>query len=317
MTSYSFYPPNIQALSDTVIGSVRQHVKRDSNMFNVHEIQDQAVNATQSTAIITGAIVSNSRAQKRSIDHDQDDYRRLLRHRQSRRDIQRRYRAKLFARSVAFENSVDELKDEVTRLDQQYRRLSADSLSTTTPWNVVAEYFARFRHGFNASSTASVLPDPSPSSKQLLFLQATMSSSVMVKSGSGIPAMLELWRSISLRNDGLDVRLVRLENGPEGSFIATTKCYFTITLSMIQQEFPHLISEEGKPLPLAEKLLGQRIELPSEVRFDWDASTARMASVTGRHFQAEMLMSLLKILGNLEDVAFVLGSSCPTVDMKL
>ncbi|KUF85171.1 hypothetical protein AM588_10000827 [Phytophthora nicotianae] len=144
-----------------------------------------------------------------------------------------------------------------------------------------------------------------------------MSSSVMVKSGSGIPAMLEIWRSISLRHDGLDVRLVRLENGPEGSFIATTKCYFTISLSMIQQEFPHLISEEGKPLPLAEKLLGQRIELPSEVRFDWDASTARMASVTGRHFQAEMLMSLLKILGNLEDVAFVLGSSCPTVDMKL
>ncbi|ETN14530.1 hypothetical protein PPTG_22140 [Phytophthora nicotianae INRA-310] len=60
-----------------------------------------------------------------------------------------------------------------------------------------------------------------------------MSSSVMVKSGSGIPAMLEIWRSISLRHDGLDVRLVRLENGPEGSFIATTKCYFTITLSMI------------------------------------------------------------------------------------
>ncbi|ETP52085.1 hypothetical protein F442_02853 [Phytophthora nicotianae P10297] len=53
-----------------------------------------------------------------------------------------------------------------------------------------------------------------------------MSSSVMVKSGSGIPAMLEIWRSISLRHDGLDVRLVRLENGPEGSFIATTKCYF-------------------------------------------------------------------------------------------
>ncbi|ETI54247.1 hypothetical protein F443_02908 [Phytophthora nicotianae P1569] len=208
--------------------------------------------------------------------------------------------------------------DRVDEISNTKRSLpAADSLSTTTPWNVVAEYFARFRHGFNASSIASVLPDPSPSSKQLLFLQATMSSSVMVKSGSGIPAMLEIWRSISLRHDGLDVRLVRLENGPEGSFIATTKCYFTITLSMIQQEFPHLISEEGKPLPLAEKLLGQRIELPSGARFDWDASTARMALVTGRHFRVKMLMSLLKILGNLDDVAFVLGSSFPTVDMKL
>ncbi|ETL90940.1 hypothetical protein L917_10467 [Phytophthora nicotianae] len=322
MTSYSFYPPNVQDLSDTVIGSVRQHVKQVFKAFSVHDIHDQRTNATAFIAIAGSKMVTVSRTQKRSVNHDRDrtvpdEYRRLLLHRQSRRDIQRRYRAKLHARSVAFEKSVEQLKDEVRRLDQQYRSLSTDSLSTATPWNVVAEYFSLFRHGFNASSTASEVPEPSPSSKQLLFLQATMSSSVMVKSGSGIPALLEIWRSISLRHDGLDVRLERLENGPEGLFIATTKCCFTITLSMVQQEFPHLIDEEGKPLPLAEKLLGQQVVLLSEVRFDWDESTTRMASVTGRHFKAEMLMPLLKILGNLEDVAFVLGSSCPTVDMVL
>ncbi|ETO73029.1 hypothetical protein F444_10991 [Phytophthora nicotianae P1976] len=292
MTSYSFYPPNVQDLSDTVIGSVRQRAKQVFKAFSVHDIHDQRTNATAFIAIAGSKMVTVSRTQKRSVNHDRDrtvpdEYRRLLLHRQSRRDIQRRYRAKLHARSVAFEKSVEQLKDEVRRLDQQYRSLTSE------------------------------VPEPSPSSKQLLFLQATMSPNVMVKSGSGIPALLEIWRSISLRHDGLDVRLERLENGPEGLFIATTKCCFTITLSMIQQEFPHLIDEEGKPLPLAEKLLGQQVVLLSEVRFDWDESTTRMASVTGRHFKAEMLMPLLKILGNLEDVAFVLGSSCPAVDMVL
>ncbi|ETP42244.1 hypothetical protein F442_10830 [Phytophthora nicotianae P10297] len=289
MTSYSFYPPNIQALSDTVIGSVRQRAKQVFKAFSVHDIHDQRTNVTAFIAIAGSEMVTVSRTQKRSVNHDRDrtvpdEYRRLLLHRQSRRDIQRRYRAKLHARNPL----------------ERRRRV-----------------FSLFRHGFNASSTASEVPEPSPSSKQLLFLQATMSPNVMVKSGSGIPALLEIWRSISLRHDGLDVRLERLENGPEGLFIATTKCCFTITLSMIQQEFPHLINEEGKPLPLAEKLLGQQVVLLSEVRFDWDESTTRMASVTGRHFKAEMLMPLLKILGNLEDVAFVLGSSCPTVDMVL
>ncbi|KAF1787580.1 hypothetical protein JG687_00013634 [Phytophthora cactorum] len=311
MTSSSLYPPNIQDLSDTVISSVRQHAKRDSKVFSVHEIHSQTLNAAATNAIMA---INGQELQKTetSVDQDQEytdpvGYRRLLRRRQIRRDIQRRYRAKVHARSVAFENSVERLKDEVRRLVQQCRHLSTDPLSTTTPWNIVAEYFALFRHGFNSFSTASVVSEPSPSSKQLMFLLGTMASSVMVKSGSGIPAMLGIWRSISRRYDGLDVRLVRLENDPEGSFIATTKCYFTITQSMLLQEFPHLVTEEGKLPPLAEKLLGQQIVLPSGARFDWDESTGRMAAVTGRNFKAEMLTPLLKILGNLEDVAFVLG----------
>ncbi|KAF4032138.1 hypothetical protein GN244_ATG15988 [Phytophthora infestans] len=227
-----------------------------------------------------------SHDQENTPNSDLDDYRRLLQHRQSRRDIQRRYRAKLHARSVSFERNVERLKDEVARLDEEYRRLTANSLSSTTPWNLMAEYFSLFRDGLT-----------------------TMTPEVMVKNGSGIDAMLEIWRSISMRRDDLHVRLERLENGPGGSFIATTKCYFTITRSMLLQEFPHVVmnSDEGRPLLVVEKLLGQQIALLSEVRFDWDESTGRMTAVTGRYFKAEMLMPLLKILSNLEDVALVLG----------
>ncbi|KAI9985207.1 hypothetical protein PInf_004532 [Phytophthora infestans] len=249
-----------------------------------------------------------SHDQENTPNSDLDDYRRLLQHRQSRRDIQRRYRAKLHARSVSFERNVERLKDEVARLDEEYRCLTANSLSSTTPWNIMAEYFSLFRDGLSSSSTAAA-PEPAHSRKQLLFLQATMTPEVMVKNGSGIDAMLEIWRSISMRRDDLHVRLERLENGPGGSFIATTKCYFTITRSMLLQEFPHVVmnSDEGRPLLVVEKLLGQQIALPSEVRFDWDESTGRMTAVTGRYFKAEMLMPLLKILSNLEDVALVLG----------
>ncbi|KAF4147318.1 hypothetical protein GN958_ATG03498 [Phytophthora infestans] len=206
-----------------------------------------------------------SHDQENTPNSDLDDYRRLLQHRQSRRDIQRRYRAKLHARSVSFERNVERLKDEVARLDEEYRRLTANSLSSTTPWNLMAEYFSLFRHGLSSSSTAAA-PEPAHSRKQLLFLQATMTPEVMVKNGSGIDAMLEIWRSISM------------------------PCI-----------------DEGRPLLVVEKLLGQQIVLPSEVRFDWDESTGRMTAVTGRYFKAEMLMPLLKILSNLEDVALVLG----------
>ncbi|KAF1779821.1 hypothetical protein GQ600_15703 [Phytophthora cactorum] len=305
MTSSSLNPPNIQDLSDTVIGSVRQHAKRDSKVFSVQEIRGQTLNATATIAIMA---INGQELQKTETSVDQDQqytdpvgYRRLLRRRQSRRDIQHRYRAKVHARSVALENSVERLKDEVRRLVQQCRHLSTDPLSTTTPWNIVAEYFALFRHGFNSSSTASVVSEPSPSSKKLMFLLGTMASSVMVKSGSGITAMLGIWRSISRRYDGLDVRLVRRV------FHRYDQVLFHHHQSMLLQEFPHLVTEEGKLPPLAEKLLGQQIVLPSGARFDWDESTARMAAVTGRNFKAEMLTPLLKILGNLEDVAFVLG----------
>jgi hypothetical protein len=109
---------------------------------------------------------------------------------------------------------------------------------------------------------------------------------------------------------GVGVELVRLERDEMGALVASIKCHFTIIRSMLRQEYPHLFLEDGEPSALAAKLLGHRIVPPSAVRFEWSGSMGCMVRVTGRQFKNEMLGPFLKLLGNLEDVAFVLGGGC-------
>ncbi|GMF25614.1 unnamed protein product [Phytophthora lilii] len=242
-------------------------------------------------------------------------------HRERRRVIQQSYRKRLDKRAKTAEEGVKRLQREVRLLELQRERLRASIPTRSTPWNVIVEYFSLFRHGLEsdsleADSRSTNVGRLSPSDKQLQFVRSTMASDVVVKTGIGEEALLGIWKHANLRHQNFTTHLVRLELG-EGDvgMIATVKCTFTITTATLVHEFPHLLNEEDEPSPLARQLLGQQVGVVTTVHFMWDASLNRMTKVTGVRYRNEMVTPLLKLLGNMQNVACVLRSTGITSSM--
>ncbi|GMF64766.1 unnamed protein product [Phytophthora lilii] len=143
----------------------------------------------------------------------------------------------------------------------------------------------------------------------ILKVNEAMDPDVMTRIGHGVEAILEIWRSISRRQDGFEITLIRMEHGEQNSLIASTKCSFTLTQSLLFHEFPHNFNENGELSGVAGKLLDRDIVLFSSVHFVWDDVTARMTSMMDFPFQNELLVPFLDLLGNLDDVSKVLGAS--------
>ncbi|GMF40959.1 unnamed protein product [Phytophthora lilii] len=330
----ALYPPNCNHLSDQVIGSVTETASRRSHVFDVNEDRSRADDQDSNEHIYP-----NSECFSRPSTHVRTTSRRettcdqprkkvgrcsenmfgpglsetkaeqiLAIHRERRRLIQQRYRQKIRNRANTVEVVVERLQNEVSLLKKTYDRLTEDIPTKNTPWSVIAEYFRLFSNGLKSVPT-TVGRQCFETNKHQQFLSNTMAPDVLVKSGRGVDAILEIWKAISRRQDGLETSLVRLEHGEQDLLLASTKCTFTLTHSLLLHEFPHIFDEEGELLPVAAKLLDKKIVLPSSVRFVWDEATGSMTSVIGKPFKNEMVAPLLKVLGNLEDVAWVLGIS--------
>ncbi|EGZ09010.1 hypothetical protein PHYSODRAFT_362029 [Phytophthora sojae] len=131
----------------------------------------------------------------------------------------------------------------------------------------------------------------------------------------GVDALLENWRYLSLGLKGADIQLECLENGVGGSVIATSSTTFTVTENTLRMVFPHLLEcdEGGRLHPIATKLLGQQLSVKSSAEFQWDDERGQMSSI---QLTPDFFTPLLRILGALEDVAFVFSKARMTSECK-
>ncbi|KUF81555.1 hypothetical protein AM587_10003472 [Phytophthora nicotianae] len=133
-----------------------------------------------------------------------------------------------------------------------------------------------------------------------------MATNICVNSGFGIDALLKEWTFVPQKTGSLAVQLVRLEYDDRATMLATVKVLVTITEEVLQFSFSHLIDMDNRLSPLAEKLLGRQIVIPIMVRFEWDATTAQVASL---YSTPDLVNPFTKVLGSLKGAARVLNNS--------
>uniref|UniRef100_H3GNM7 Uncharacterized protein n=1 Tax=Phytophthora ramorum TaxID=164328 RepID=H3GNM7_PHYRM len=192
------------------------------------------------------------------------------------------------------ETSVEQLQREIPILEMQHSRLILNAKSSA--WYVVVEYFNLFRNGTRLSHQVSPGPKAwlhkSEAQQQLVFLQTSVASDVMLGERRGVDALVE---QIS-----------------DDFTTATGSLNVMISGSTMQNVFPHLMkgdggqyntSQEDKTALLRSKLLGQRLCLPCRLCFEWDEASKRVVRL---ETTVDFLSSLFHLLGTIDDAAFVL-----------
>jgi hypothetical protein len=230
---------------------------------------------------------------------------------------QARYRNRQRQLVDTLKQSIEQLKEEIEDLDNKRQRLARCTPTGQNVWVVAAEYFRVFRHGFMAplcipESTTGKRGQSEPS-LQLDFLHQVMVSNPNDGVVCGAEALLDNWRLLSLYHNDVQLQLKRLEAVTPDSLVATATLSFTITDDTLQHVYPHLIDGHDL-LPLAARLLDQRVALSGSVRFDWDKATGRVMRLESSF---DLLTPMLKLLASLEDVMLVFDQACITLDGKL
>ncbi|KAG7395489.1 hypothetical protein PHYBOEH_003719 [Phytophthora boehmeriae] len=208
-----------------------------------------------------------------------------------------RYRKKLVDAASSHEKDIRLLWEEIRKLELQRKSIAASAPTTTTPWNVAAEYFRLFRHGYSAAKPLLA----HESCVHLDFLRATMAPDVVDITSPNVEAMLENWRQFTLCYQDMDTTLVSLETCGE-SVIATSKTTLLITESALHSSFPQVVSnlQADQWRLVAAKLVGKTLEMNGVVRFDWDPATGRVVRM---EYNTDMLTALLSLLGNVDDLS--------------
>ncbi|GMF18045.1 unnamed protein product [Phytophthora lilii] len=240
---------------------------------------------------------------------------------------QARYRKRQREHEEKLDEGIRQVQEEIEELEAKRQSIIRCAPTNESVWVVATEYFRLFRNGYLAPMVVPIQPAP-PSigddssntqktrtakhtNVQLEFLQSTMSPDVTDGTACGAEALLENWRLLSLYFDDVKLQLKRLEQVGEDTLIAVTSISATITENTLRQVFPHLVDEEGELSSLGSKLLNQRLVMRGSLRFDWDASTGRVQRAESR---VNALTPVLKLLGNLENVAAVFKKSLMTLE---
>ncbi|KAJ8525319.1 hypothetical protein ON010_g15796 [Phytophthora cinnamomi] len=293
-------PPNFDQFSDSVIGPVV--VTRRSKAICYDECPPQAVSITSKRAgkCTPAPATDEEKDAPRGKLASAESILEVLRWR--RRMSQRRYRKKIDDRVTTLENDVDRLREEVERIEMNLHVSTA--YPSTTLWKVVTEYFRLFRYGRNVQTSRNLFGDDA----QLKFLQETMAPDVTSNQGYGVDALLKDWSSLSLRHESLEVQLARVQYEVQSVIVADVIIFTTINERMLHNALRHDVSVGmGDRWPLAVwKLLGQRLAVPSSVRFCWDESRHQFVSV---YFDVDMVTPLMEVFNSLEDASRVLSSS--------
>ncbi|KAL4152372.1 hypothetical protein PRNP1_009303 [Phytophthora ramorum] len=227
---------------------------------------------------------------------------------------QARYRKKQSEQAKEVETSVEQLQREIPILEMQHSRLILSAKSSA--WYVVVEYFNLFRNGTRLSHQVSPGPEAwlhkSEAQQQLVFLQTSVASDVMLGERRGVDALVEQWERCTSYFDDLQFQLEHMTRISDGFTTATGSLNVTSSGSTMQNVFPHLMkgdggqyntSQEDKSALLRSKLLGQRLCLPCRLCFEWDEASKRVVRL---ETTVDFLSSLLHLLGTIDDAAFVL-----------
>ncbi|KAG1698662.1 hypothetical protein DVH05_014619 [Phytophthora capsici] len=233
----------------------------------------------------------------------------LNRRRERNREHQAKYKKKQKQRVVNLESDIQQLQHEIHALEMQ-QTLLLSAPSTSNVWSVAAEYFRLFSYGVQTPATTLCPYEPHV---QRNFLQITMVEDVTDGSVCGINSIMDNWMRMSFCNPGLEIELVRLENGLQGLLVASIRQHLTITKSMVHSTFPSLVADDGNA-SIVHKLLGKSLVLVGSVHFKWNESINRIESF---EFKADMITPLLKMLGSLDDVSRVFHNARLTPECGL
>ncbi|OWZ10665.1 hypothetical protein PHMEG_00016452 [Phytophthora megakarya] len=263
-------------------------------------------------------VPTRSSVRQSTIEANQRDAAALRRRRERNRLHQARYKRNQDTRMAATEDNIRHLQDEIHKLQLQ-RQLLTIAPGKKNSWSTAVEYFRLFRFGVHPST--SVAPLHASTEKvsridrqvQWDFLLATMAPDVTDGTVVGLDAVMETWEFTALCFPDLRVDLVRLENGPNDSIVATTQQNLTISKMLLRYGFPHLSRPESKCSHIVDKLIGQQILIRSAVHFKWDSKNDRVRSFV---FKSDMVTPLLHLLGNLEDVAHVFSKARLTPEFE-
>ncbi|ETO68021.1 hypothetical protein F442_14958 [Phytophthora nicotianae P10297] len=320
MNSCVLQPPNRPLLSDDVIGGVSlraQQAKRYLGTNGDVRIQDGS-GSPQSNHLPprqplktepTGdaSVIQKRKRQATSFAHahivDQilSEQKRL---RELRRLRQIRYRKKKDDYANTLEQETRQLQDEINKLEKRRRSVSSAIPTKENVWSVSTEYFRLFRYGVKTSATTQ------PSAQQDLLRNA-MAPDVAFNAGRGIEAMMRSWKCLCMWFEDVELELEGLTK-TGNSVVAETTTRVTITERTLRNVFPHLTSSD-KDHPLADKLLNQRLVMRGSMRFEWDPAYCRVASVMSK---SDLLRSMLRLLGNLEDTSRVFERALISPDFQ-
>ncbi|KAF4027770.1 hypothetical protein GN244_ATG13591 [Phytophthora infestans] len=218
---------------------------------------------------------------------------------------QERYRAKQKKRVTDLEDDVGALASEIEDLNVQLHWVSSGISTKQTVWGVATEYFRLFQYGLSGGALYEYA---------MSFLQKSMSPGVADGFEYGPEKMLENLRLLSLLFDGFNVRLNGLMELGTHSVNAITTTRITFSKSTLLRAFPLLDSNEVELSSLATKLNGKTLALRGSVCFDWDDKSG---CVVGIYSQSDLLTPLLRMLGNLNDVARVFDGALVTPGFRV
>ncbi|GMF10188.1 unnamed protein product [Phytophthora lilii] len=233
---------------------------------------------------------------------------KTTRRREQCRVNQARYRLKQDRKEQLLNETVLKLRDEVPLLKMQRDRVLFGAKQSV--FNVVVEYFHLFRHGIRSlrpSKVGSKMPALDPEARQqLVFLRYSMAPNVDLGERRGVDALVEQWRRYSSYFDDLHFQLEHMEEKMKNFVVVAASLSVTVTKSTLDHVFPHLLHTD-----LGKTLLERRLLLPCSLTIEWDGLTSHVERL---ETSVDFLTPINRVLGSLQDAAFVLSQALITFD---
>lgn len=243
---------------------------------------------------------------------------RTQRRREQCRVNQARYRAKQNESFRQLEQAVVCLREEIALFSMLHALMVQGVPRTAFPARVVDEYFTRFRNGLpGANLTVPAFTTNQPGSRassavcdvytrHAAFLRAVLTPEVELGDGlAGPDAALEQWWRYSAYHKHVFFDLLRLESLPSVDELFSTRLLATGRLVVVPDRhtityvFPRLERSQ-----LAERLLGQPLQVGVRIEFEFYETTTGMHQITRMITDVDLVAGLLRVLGNVDDVNF-------------
>lgn len=247
-------------------------------------------NATPAHEVTTVAIIKPKKKRIRL---------KTERRREQCRINQARYRNRQRDEVVDLQSSVNMLKEQIDQLRLQRQTLSTRVISFDFASPIVCEYFRLFQSGMCVKPMNDA--ERGQEQRQFEFLTSALDRNLHVIDETGRSIFMEQIRRFSLYYGDMDLKVQTMECMQSSSETTRMRArylfYLTITITTIEQVFPHL---EYHPA-IKWRLLGKRLYFPASVTFDVN----HCYRITGVEWSLDFVAGLSTIL-SLPEVALVL-----------
>ncbi|KAK1940924.1 hypothetical protein P3T76_007631 [Phytophthora citrophthora] len=210
------------------------------------------------------------------------------------------------------EEDTRQLRVEVRKIEQRRSEIMSCIPTKNNVWSVVSEFFHLFRNGIPQLDLLTP-------TVQLDFVRATMAPNVRCgQERCGAEALIDAWCRLSFWFPNVEVKLQRLDKYSDSLLVATITTSLTITERTLCNVFPHLwtntsADKREDTLPLARRLLGERIVLQGSIAFEWDSGYGRVTSIITA---SDMLTPVRRLVGSLENASRVFEHSLISPDFQ-